>query len=98
MGRGFVDRRLELGWDRQLEDGLDDCRSRQREKHQIRRGRMLWDKVYCAACGRLYGLVTADWTPHVYALCDQCAEKFGDPAGAVKVDEQQQQLICKQES
>jgi hypothetical protein len=83
------DRRLELGWDRQLEyDGhthLPDCRLRNSDD-RVQRGRMWWDKVYCANCGRLYGLVTSDWTPHVFAVCNECVSIMGEPPGAQRVE------------
>ena len=86
MSKGFVDRRLELGWDRQLEERRPDCRPRgRRDKDRVRRGNAWYEKVYCANCGKLDGLVNADWTPHVYALCNECAEKFRAPPGAVQL-------------
>lgn len=82
------DRRIELGWDRQLEfDGgqhLPDCRSRN-EADRVRHGRLWWDKVYCANCGKLEGLVTSDWTPHVFAVCIECVVRMGEPLGAMKI-------------
>ena len=86
MKKGFVDRRLELGWDRWLESELPDCRPRsRRDKDRVLRGNVWFDKVYCANCGKFDGLVTSDWTPHVYALCNECAGKFRAPSGAVQL-------------
>ena len=83
------DRRLESGWDKQLEfDGrehLPDCRSRD-TADRVQRGRIWWDKVYCANCGKLEGLVTSDWTPHVFAVCADCVGVLGEPPGGVKID------------
>lgn len=84
MSKGFVDRRLENQWDRQLEDGLPDCRTKNREKDRVYRAHMWWEKVYCANCTRLYGLVTADFSPHVFAICDDCVGVMGPPPGAIE--------------
>jgi hypothetical protein len=54
---------------------LPDCRSR--EAGTVVRARMLWEKVFCANCGHLGGLVTADWAAHVFYLCDKCADEHG---------------------
>ena len=72
-------------WDKQLEDGLPD--SRLRAKPTIVRGRMLWEKVYCANCGCDGGLVTAEWSPHVFYQCQQCADKLGAPPGLKEAPE-----------
>lgn len=37
------------------------------------------EKVYCANCGAPQGLVTADWCPHIFALCNECVAKNGAP-------------------
>jgi hypothetical protein len=91
MSKGFVDRRLELGWDPQLEGGLPDCRPRaRRDKHRVHRRDGVFDKVYCANCGKFDGLVSSDWTPHVYALCNECARRFRAPAGAIQLTPEQE--------
>ncbi len=37
--------------------------------------------VYCANCGKRYGMVPEHHITHVFALCDQgCAGKYGDGA------------------
>jgi hypothetical protein len=85
MMSGMVDRRLERMWDRQLEEGLPDCRLRSgRETKRVQRAHMWWDQVFCASCGMLKGLVTSDWTPHIFYICDPCVAKLGPPAGAVE--------------
>lgn len=87
---GMIDRRLENQWDKQLEQGLPDSRLRMRENKRIFRAHMWWDPVYCASCGELKGLVTADWTPHVFYICDPCALKNGPPPGALEAHVPQQ--------
>lgn len=77
-----IDRRLENQWDRQLEEGLPDCRSHNREKDRVYRARMWWERVYCASCGHAGALVTADWSPHVFYICDPCANKMAGPPPA----------------
>jgi hypothetical protein len=90
MGKGFRDRRLEIGWDRQLEDDngqrYPDCRSKNTED-RVYFGNMWWDRVYCANCGELDGLVTSDWTPHVFVLCNKCVGVNGEPEGMQKLTE-----------
>lgn len=55
---------------------LPDCRAR--EDGTVVRARMLWEKVYCANCGHLGGLITADWAAHVFYLCDPCSHEYGE--------------------
>jgi hypothetical protein len=57
-------------WDRALEQELPDCRLR--AKPTIVRARMLWERVFCANCGTDGGLVTAEWSPHVFYVCNDC--------------------------
>lgn len=87
MSGGFIDRRLENQWDRQLEEGLPDSRLRNREKNRIYRGGMWWETVYCASCGKPGGLVTADWSPHTFFVCDPCVAKNGSPPGVAQLAE-----------
>jgi hypothetical protein len=82
-----IDLRLERQWSKSLEDGLPDCRRHFRDSDRVLRGSMWMDRVYCANCGKLYGLVTSDWTPHVFAICNECADALGPPPGAVQVAE-----------
>jgi hypothetical protein len=86
MMRDF-DRTLHNQWDRQLEDGLPDSRLRgpRRRATQVVRGGMLYETCFCANCGDPHGLVTADWSPHVFFLCDDCYLSMGAPAGCVEV-------------
>ena len=81
-----VDLRLERQWSQTLEEGRPDCRLHIREHDRVWRANMWWDKVYCANCGKLEGLVTSDWSPHVFAVCNKCAAKLGEPP-AVRVAE-----------
>jgi hypothetical protein len=80
-----IDRRLEKDWNKELEEGLPDCRLHNRERNRVLRGRMWFDMVYCANCGHEGGLVTSDWTPHVFFICNECAEKCGPPPGVTQV-------------
>jgi hypothetical protein len=59
-------------WDRELELGLPDCRLRQ--KPTIVRAQMLWSRVFCGNCGADGGLITAEWSPHVFYVCDDCVK------------------------
>jgi hypothetical protein len=61
---------------------LPDCRLRGTNKDNnfvmnYHYGR-LWEKVYCANCHKLDGLVTADWAARVFCLCNECALKHGN--------------------
>ena len=64
-------------WDRQFEEGLPDSRlsSTNRERTSVVHGRMVWERIFCADCGEPAGLVTAEWTPHIFWLCNECALK-----------------------
>jgi hypothetical protein len=59
-------------WDRELELGLPDCRLRQQPT--IVRAQMHWNRVFCANCGADGGLITAEWSPHVFYVCDDCVK------------------------
>lgn len=82
-----IDRALEKNWDPQLSEGLPDSRLRMRDNKRIWRANMWWEPVYCASCGGgPHGHVTADWTPHVFYICNTCAEKMqASPPGTVEV-------------
>lgn len=69
-----IDRRLENNWDKQLEEGLPDVRTRDRKL--VLYGRMFYEPVYCANCGELKGLVTPEFTPHIFFVCDVCHAKL----------------------
>jgi hypothetical protein len=75
-------------WDRQLEEGLPDCRlqSTARRRTQVLHANMWMEKVFCANCGCDGGLVTAGWAEHVFYLCDPCAGvRF---VGAIEIPEE----------
>jgi hypothetical protein len=78
-------------WNKELEGGLPDSRLRDPSKNLVYRegrfqdpdtkivyrGRIAYEVAYCANCGKPEGLVTAEWAPHAFALCKECADKFG---------------------
>jgi hypothetical protein len=73
------DRSLHNKWDRQLEEGLPDCRlsgPRRRATTLVHRGK-LKECVFCANCGKSGGVVDADLLAHVFYYCDDCYHKFG---------------------
>jgi hypothetical protein len=47
---------------------------------------MFWEGVYCANCGELQGLVTPEFTPHIFYICDACHKKLNGlaPPGMVE--------------
>ncbi len=79
-----IDRKLENNWDRQLEDGLPDSRTRIRKL--VQRARMWFEPVYCANCGEAKGLVTPEFTPHIHYVCDACHLKLNGlaPPGMIE--------------
>lgn len=79
-----IDRRLENNWDKEFEQGLPDARTRSRKL--IQHGRMWYEPVYCANCGELKGLVTPEFTPHIFFICDECHAKLNGlaPPGMVE--------------
>ena len=70
---------MSKGWDRELEGGLPDCRltGHRRRATLVPLGRMMMERVYCANCSADGGLVTAEWTTHVFYLCELCKDKYG---------------------
>lgn len=81
-----IDRALENKWDKQLEERLPDSRLRARYRKKVFRAHMWWDPVYCANCGELKGLLTEEFSPHIFYLCDPCVTKLdGPPPKAIEV-------------
>lgn len=77
-----------MAWDRELENGLPDSRlagSRRRATTVSLRGQLM-ERVYCANCGADGGLITAEWSPHVFFICDGCVGTRGEPP-LLKADE-----------
>ena len=76
-------------WEKALEGGLPDCRltGSARDRKTKRWASMLWEKVFCANCGCDGGYVTAEWSPHVFFICDSCVGVMGAPAGCVEAPE-----------
>ena len=78
-------------WNKELEGGLPDSRLRDPSNNvvyrmgriedpdtkTVYRGRIAYEIAYCASCSKPEGLVTAEWAPHVFALCKECADKYG---------------------
>ena len=72
-----------MNWSRELEQGLPDCRLA--GVPTVVLGRQKWERVFCANCGADGGLVTAEWTAHVFYQCEPCALKLGPIPGVDKV-------------
>lgn len=49
---------------------------------------MDFEVCYCANCGKEGGAVTAEWSPHIFYLCDECATKYGDKIGLPEIPEE----------
>lgn len=64
---------------------LPDCRVKpiEREHNRVQIGRMMWDKVFCADCGTVYGASPPN-SPFVFYVCDLCVRKKGSPPGAIQ--------------
>ena len=75
-------------WDRQLEDWLPDSRlsGTDRERTAIQLGRLKFERIFCASCGANGGGVLADWSPHVFYVCQECADKLGPPPGMAQIE------------
>ena len=58
-----------------LKDQIPDCRVKGQDTIQGPLGIM--QRVYCEVCGKHEGYVTAEWTPHVYVICNDAIKKFG---------------------
>jgi len=73
-------------WDRQLEQGLPDCRLKygDRDKARYRYGMLVLDTVYCASCGEPSAGTWPD-CPHIFFICDRCVGRNGRPPGTAKV-------------
>jgi len=76
-------------WNRELEGGLPDSRlvGTARSNKTITLGRMEFELVFCANCGCGGGAVTAEWSAHVFYICQPCADKLGPPPGLVEANE-----------
>lgn len=74
-------------WNRDFEEGLPDSRlsGTARERNRVFFRGQWWERVYCANCGSDGGLLTADWSPFVFYVCDVCVANSGEPPGAIKV-------------
>lgn len=85
------DRTLHNNWDREQEGNLPDSRlsGPRRRATTIVRGGMKYERVFCANCSAEGGYVTADWSPHVFYICDDCFHTAGAvaPPGTAQVDE-----------
>lgn len=81
------DRTLHNQWDRQLEGDLPDSRLRgpRRRATTVMRGGMKYETCFCANCGASGGLITADWSPHVFFICDDCFFAGKGPVDKVMV-------------
>lgn len=55
------------------------------EKKSVLLGWM--EEVFCVNCGTPKGMISKDWAEYVFALCDDCVLKHGQPVGAVEVPE-----------
>jgi len=87
---GGFDRSLHNQWDRELEQQLPDSRlsGARRRATTVIRGGMKYDRCFCANCGNEGGLISADWSPHVFYICDDCFHTNGAPPSCVQADEQ----------
>jgi hypothetical protein len=74
-------------WDSQLEGGLPDSRlsASRRHDNMVTIGRLSYERVFCANCGKPGGAVTPEFAAHVFYVCDNCACKCGDPPGLAKI-------------
>lgn len=84
-----MDVRLSKLWDREVEQGLPDCRIKESEREVVAlNGRIPVHAVYCANCGGLHGYATV-WTPYIFFVCDPCARGYGKPPGLTEITKKQ---------
>lgn len=55
------------------------------EKKHILLGWM--EECFCVNCGKSHGMVSKEWAAYIFALCDECVGKFGQPPGAFELPE-----------
>jgi hypothetical protein len=62
-----------------LTEGLPDARLQFRRKRTEIPGPFgkFYELCFCVNCGRNGGAVTKEWSPHVFYLCQDCADKWG---------------------
>jgi len=65
------------------DDFLPDCRARER-RGAVRTSTGTKIPVYCANCGKHWGLVPEEMMTFAFVLCEGCAEKHGDIAHVYK--------------
>lgn len=65
-----------------------------RKRTEVVDGAQRYERVYCANCGADGGLVTADWTPHIFYLCNDCVGKHGQ-VGLTEIPEDLVRGIAK---
>lgn len=82
--------RLSKHWNREVEQGLPDCRLRYDERKTIflHGTRLAVDAVYCANCGSVEGYATVH-TPHIFFICDSCVGINGAPSGLTEITKKQ---------
>jgi hypothetical protein len=78
-------------WNKELEAGKPDSRLGwlKRESTMIYRGRLAYERVFCANCGCEGGGVTPEWAAHVFYVCEECAQRLGPPPGCEKVPDEE---------
>lgn len=78
-----------MSWDQELEKGLPDSRlsGAARGRKSVVYAHMLWERVFCANCGANGGLITAEWSPHVFYVCEECVAVAGEPPGMAEAPE-----------
>jgi hypothetical protein len=54
---------------------------------------MKYERVFCANCAKEGGHVSADWSPHVFFLCDDCFLTGGTPPECTQVSAETEKKI-----
>ena len=73
-------------WDKQLEEGLPDCRvtEHRRDEHKIIKGSNAFDLIFCGSCSKPSDFMATNDTTFAFYLCNDCASKMA-PQNAVEI-------------
>ena len=75
---------LHRDW-RGIAKALPDARA-QRSRNEKKSVYLGWmEECFCANCGKPHGMISQEWPAHVFALCDDCVSRYGQPPHLARV-------------